>query len=151
MQMAAHAIGADHHDGADRIAGRLVHVGGLRGDAGRHACASAFASTFFSMTFSTVPQSPSSAETSSPLAAIGQFGFFQEAPLAALITSSGCVLQRLEERLPLAGDRRRIALVARIELLDIAGIRSVEERGQLKLLVRFLSCHGVSRTCPSAS
>ena len=27
MQMAAHAIGADQHDGADGIAGRLQHVG----------------------------------------------------------------------------------------------------------------------------
>ncbi|MNY29316.1 hypothetical protein D3C86_1633500 [compost metagenome] len=41
------------------------------------------------MAFSTVAQLPSSADTSSPLAGIGQLARFQEAPLAAFFTSSG--------------------------------------------------------------
>jgi len=39
--------------------------------------------------FSTLPQSPSSAETSSPLAAGGQLACFQEAPAADLRTAAG--------------------------------------------------------------
>jgi hypothetical protein len=53
------------------------------------ATASAFACTFFSSTFSTTPQLPSSAETSSPFAAIGQLARFHEAPLAAFTMSEG--------------------------------------------------------------
>ncbi len=53
------------------------------------ATASALAFTFFSIACSTAPQLPSSAETSSPLAAIGQLAFFQEAPSAAFFTSAG--------------------------------------------------------------
>ncbi|OWK18647.1 hypothetical protein AJ88_00180 [Mesorhizobium amorphae CCBAU 01583] len=83
VQMAAHAVGADHHDGAHRIARRLVHIGvGQRG-----ALMTAFSLTFFSIAFSTRPQLPSSADTSSPLACSGQEGLAHEAPLAFLRTS----------------------------------------------------------------
>ena len=49
--------------------------------------ASAFALILSPTTFSTWAQLPSSAETSSPLAWIGQFGFSQDGPLAAFSTA----------------------------------------------------------------
>jgi hypothetical protein len=53
------------------------------------ALASAFAWTFFSTAFSTVAQSPSSAETRSFFGDSGQFERCQDAPWAAFFTSSG--------------------------------------------------------------
>ena len=104
--------------------------------------AAALSLTFFSMTFSTRPQLPSSAETSSPFACNGQDGFDQDAPLAFFLTSIGVVLQRGEEVLPLRIDRLRIVLIGGLQLLDIVGIAAIEERSQREFVVGLiLSCH----------
>ena len=77
--------------------------------------ASAFALILSPTTFSTWAQLPSSAETSSPLAWIGQFGFSQDGALGRLLDSLLVVLQRAEESLPLGIDRGGILLVAGVE------------------------------------
>ena len=69
VEMAAHAVGADHHQGADRIARRLQ-------DARRRVTATpsgrALALTLSPTLVSIGPQLPSSAATSSPFGASGQ-------------------------------------------------------------------------------
>ena len=61
-----------------------VTASGLSGAPACTALSLTLPATFASI----VPQSPSSAETSSPLAAIGQFFCVQEAPSALLITEA---------------------------------------------------------------
>ena len=94
---------------------------------------------------------PSRAETSSPFAAIGQFGFFHEAPRALCADRLAVVLQGAEEGLPLRIDRVRVLLVARVEVLDIARIRPVQERGLEEGFVGILAGHDRGSVCLSLS
>ncbi|EGE56100.1 hypothetical protein RHECNPAF_750063 [Rhizobium etli CNPAF512] len=147
VQMAAHAIGADHHDGADRIACRLQHVSAVGG------LARGFGLRLHLGFDRLFDDAPIAIESRHQIAA-GR----QRPVLLAPGSSLGCLLhigrillQRLEEGAPLIVDRCRILFVARIELLDIGRVRAIQKRGDLKLLVGFLPCHGDMRTLPSAS
>ena len=91
VQMAAHAIGADHHQRAHRIASRALHVGrrcAIRGPAGQFRLGAAIGSAARFAPSVVLAQSPSSAEISSPLAATGQFGLRQCGPLAPVSTAA---------------------------------------------------------------
>ena len=76
------------------------------------------------------------------MAGIGQSGFFQEAPRAFFVDRLPVVLQGAEEGLPLGIDRGRVLLVAGVEVLDVARIRPVEERGVEEGFVSVLAGHG---------
>ncbi len=67
MQMAAHAIGADHHQGMDGIARGADEIRIRKPGAPLAAAASDLPLSLSETTFSTAPQLPSSAEISSPL------------------------------------------------------------------------------------
>ena len=138
VQMAAHAVGADHHDGAHGIARRLLHVR----IGGRGAVRGGLVRTFFSMTL--LDHAPVAVERRD------QFAIGLQRPgrlrpggaLGVLPDVVGVVLQRGEEILPFRVDRRRVVLIGRMQLLDIVGIAAIEERGERKFVVGLiLPCH----------
>ena len=69
-EMAADAVGADHHQGADRIEGRLAHLGGRYLERRRRRAALACGAVL--AVAASAGQLPSKAETISPLVASGQ-------------------------------------------------------------------------------
>jgi hypothetical protein len=133
MQVAAHAVGADHHDGAHRVARRLQHVG-LDDGSVPVSTATALSLTFFSISFSTMPQLPSSAETSSPLACSGQLGLDHEAPLAFLRMSPASSFSA-PKKSATPVDRFGVVEIGGVQLLDVVGVAAIEERGEGKLVV----------------
>ncbi len=151
MQVTAHAIGADHHDGANRIARCLQHFGFGHGLAGRSG--GGFGLGLNLLFDSLLDHAPVTIERIDEIAAFG------DRPVLALPGGTLCGLrhigrivgQRLEEGPPLIGNRRGIFLIARVKLFDIGRIRSVEEGRDQKLLVGFLPTHGVSRASRLAS
>ena len=111
VQMAAHAVGADHHQGPHAVAGRAL----------RDRCSempplgSALALIFSPIALLGVPQLPSSAETISPLASIGQFGAFQEAPRGDSARPRSGRRRGLEEGPPFGIDAAGSRLVAGLQ------------------------------------
>ena len=91
--------------------------------------------------FSTSPQSPSSAATSSPSAQRPVAAAATTGRRRSRTTSRAVVLQALEEGPPLGVDRGRIGLVAGMEVFDIGGVAAVEERGAGERRVRVLARH----------
>ncbi len=139
VEMTAHAVGADQHQGADRIAGRLVDVGCRQLGAGRLACA--LAAILSPTAFSTRAQLPSSAEVRSSRGVSGQLSRSQDGPSAFFATSAGCVLQALEELLPVGVDRGGVRLVAGVEIVDVGGVGALQKRREGKSGVRVLARH----------
>ncbi len=148
VQMAAHAEGADHHDGADRIAGRLMHIGvGERGAVDDGLVPDLLLDRLFD-------QAPVAVERRD------QFAIGLQRPgrlrpgcaLGVLPDVVGIVLQRGEEIAPFRGHRFRIVLPGGMQLLDVIGIAAIEERGEGKLVVGLiLSCHVHCRSFCSVS
>ena len=154
VEMAAHAIGADQHEGADGIAGRLTQLGiGMAGvfmhgpELGAERA------------FSRIPVAVEGGER---VIARRRRNFgFPGRTLRAFLDQSRVVLQLGKEALPLRIDGIGIAPVVFIKLLGIGGIAAVEEGGQSKggiarrprerraagavLTVGALSCHGTLR------
>ena len=126
MQMAAHAEGADHHDGMNGIARRLMHVGvGQRGS-GRGGL------FLHLLADNLLDQAPVAVERGDQLA-IGlqrPVGLFPRCAFGVLLHRGGVVLQRGEEFLPLGVDRRGVVLPCGVERLDIIGVTAVEEGGE---------------------
>ena len=143
VQMATHAVGADHHDGADAVTGRLKHFGRADGLAGIGALGLGFRLNL--LLDGLLDRSPVAIKRGYQVAVC------RDRPVGALPGGAlGCLLhvfriigQRLEEALPLRRHGRGILFVPGIELLDIGCIRAVQKRRDLKLLVRFLPCHCV--------
>jgi hypothetical protein len=121
MQMAAHAIGADHHQRVHRIARRalqrlLGHLLAALGGLGLDLVADRL-----------LGGGPVAVER------VGQIVIGRQRPVRTLprgaLRLGGALAEPLEEFAPFRIDARRILLVAGLELLDIDGVRSVEERG----------------------
>ncbi len=123
MEMAAHPEGADQHQGAHRIAGRLLDMAlgkldALRLRLGLHLLGDRLADLV-----------PVPVERRDEIAARQRrpvrtppgrpFGILSDIPRI--------VLQALEERPPLAVHRLGIGLVARVKLVDVVGVAAVEE------------------------
>lgn len=143
MQVAAHAVGADHHDGANAVTGRLQHFRFADG----LACIGALGFSlrldlFLNGLFDRGPVTVECGD---------QFAIRRDRPvgtlpggaLGRLLHIFRIIGQCLEEALPLRRHGRGILFVPGIELLDIGCIRAVQKRRDLKLLVRFLPCHCV--------
>ena len=126
MQVPAHAIGADQHDGVNGIARRLQHVGLVDGT---EPLASAFALILSPTTFSTCAQLPSMRGHQIAVGGDRPVGLFPRCAPGALLDSLLVVLQCAEERLPLGIDRGGILLEARVEVLDVRCVRPIEESG----------------------
>ncbi len=144
MQVSAHAVGADHHDGADGIAGGLQHVG----DAGLgHAHRLCLLGD--GLLGLDGDLAPIAVEGTDQVAA-GGLRPIPPSPARALgVVGRGVlrVIQTGEEALPGLVDAVRVGLEAGVELLDVVGVTSIEEGGQQELVVLFLSCH---RSCREA-
>ena len=141
VQMAAHAVGADHHDGADRIARRLMHVLKLdrgTGDLGLLLQRLAGAHGDFG---------------GGPVAVEGghQFAIGDLRPVLALPGGALGVGGRLGARVlelaeiadPGGVDAGGIGFEAGVEFVNIGGVAAIQERSEQELFVLFLSCHDV--------
>src|SRR3954453_7327557 len=92
VEMAAHPVGADQHERPHAVAGRLQDLG-LRD---LDALGLGFRLTLPPTAPSIGAELPSSAATSSPFAAIGQFGRVHEAPSAFFVTIWSSSLRTLK-------------------------------------------------------
>ncbi|QTK80393.1 hypothetical protein AT6N2_C2847 [Agrobacterium tumefaciens] len=143
MQVAAHAVGADHHDGANAVTGRLQHFGFADGLAGVGALGlSLCLNLLFDGLFD---RGPIAVQCGNQVAICRDrpVGTLPGGALGRLLHIFRIIGQCLEEALPLRRHGRGILFVPGIELLDIGCIRAVQKRRDLKLLVRFLPCHCV--------
>ena len=144
MQMPAHAKGADHHDGAHRIARRaqhlvLVQIGAIGLRPGLDLIGD--------VAFDLRPVAVKSRN---------QFAIGRDRPVgplprraARLAHNVGLVVfQLLEEVLPAGIERSRVLLVAGVEIFKIGSVAAIKERRALKRFVRLLPCHHTSRNCP---
>src|ERR1700694_4546265 len=137
VEMAAHAVGPNQHQGADRIARRLVDIGrgqlaalGLRlgGDLGADGL-------FHLRPVAVERRSQPAPRRPRPLVPTpGQ-------PFGVLYRVGRLVLQALEEGLPVGVHRSGILLVAGIEVVDIGGVGALQKRGEGKGGVRVLARH----------
>jgi hypothetical protein len=136
VQMAAHAVGADQHQGADRIAGGALDVG--RGDLGAARLrprAHLVAERLFDL-------SPVAVECRDEFAALRlrPVRLLPGGAVRAAGDVGGAVLQARKEGLPLGVHRARIGLIAGVQVLDIGGVAAIEERtlgkGRIGVLAR---------------
>jgi hypothetical protein len=112
--------------GAHRIACGLLHLLGGDLDAGGLGAFQLVADDF-GRGFSSTPQLLSSAETSSPLPAIGQSERFHEAPRALSRHIAGLIAQLGEERGPFGAELGGVFLVVGVKLIQIGGIAAIKE------------------------
>ena len=137
VEMTAHAVGADQHQGADRIARRLVDVGGRQlGALGLRLGGELGADRLFD---------------GDPVAVQrrGQFVARRERPVVAapgralgvLLDVGRGVFQALEEFLPFGVDRRGVLLVAGVEIVDVGGVGALQKGGEGKCCIRVLARH----------
>jgi hypothetical protein len=144
VKMTAHPVGPDHHDGANRVAGGLQHVGdaglghahglGLLGDG---------------LLGLDGDLAPIAIEGADQVAARGLRPITPRPARAFGVLRGGIlrIVQTGEEALPGLVDAVGVGLEAGVELLDVVGVPSIEEGGQQELVVLFLSCH---RSCREA-
>ena len=137
VEMAADAVGADQHQRVDRIPRRLLHVGRRKLDAlGLRLALDLVADA------SSRPraQSPVSAAISSP-SACGEVRPLPGGTMRVARDVGAVVLQAFEERAPFGVDRRRIGLIAGLELFDIGGVAAIKKRTAGERRVRVLARH----------
>ena len=124
VQMTAHAIGADHHDGANRIAGgpHDVGVGDRRARSGGLGLDLVAERLFRGR--------PVAVERVDEIALRRRRPVLVLPGSAARILFDGAlvVLQRVEEFAPLRIDRSRILLVGVLQLRDIGRVAAIEKR-----------------------
>ncbi|MNU80537.1 hypothetical protein D3C71_701700 [compost metagenome] len=125
VQVAAHAIGADHHDGAHAVAARLMNVGFVDG------CALGGSSSFslcLHLGFDCLFHYRPVAVESGNKVATGCDRPVRTLPgsaLRCLLHVFGAVGEGLEEGLPFFRNRIRIGFVIGIKLFDIDGVRAI--------------------------
>ena len=123
VEMPARAVGADQHQGVDRIARGLLDLGGGKFDArGLGARLHLVADRPFDLV-------PIAVERGNEFAArrLRPVRPRPRRPAGALEHIGAIILQALEECLPLGVDRLGVVLVAGMEVLDIVGIAAIEE------------------------
>ena len=138
MQVPPHAIGADHHDGVDRVARRLQHV-----DGGRGRGVGGLGLLDHRLLDPHLDLAPVAVERRHQLA-IGRLRPILALParsLGILVDVGGSILEPIEIRRPGRIDRGRIGLVAGIQPFDVIGVAAIEERREQELFVLFLSGH----------
>ena len=137
VEMTAHAVGADQHQGADRIARRLVDVGGRQfGALGLRLGGKLGADRL-------LDGGPVAVQRRGQVVARGERPVVA-APggaLGVLLDVGRGVFQALEEFLPLAVDRGGVLLVAGVEVVDVGGVGALQKRGEGKCCVRVLARH----------
>ena len=140
VEMAAHPVGADQHEGAHRIARRLHDLG--RADLGA-LCPGLRLDL---VTDGGLDRGPVAVEGGDELA-VGRDRPVRPLPGGAagvLGDGRGLVLQAGEELAPFRRDGGRVFRVAGVELFDIGGVAAVEKRSLGESFVRVLACHDLS-------
>jgi hypothetical protein len=138
VQVAAGAVGADQHQRADGIARRLLHLGG--GDLG----AGDLRLGLDLVADRLLDLAPVAVERRDQLAPLGlrPVALLPRGAAGAARHVGGAVLEAREERLPFGIDRGRVDLVAGIQVLDVARVAAVQERGEGEGRVGVLAGHG---------
>jgi hypothetical protein len=137
VEVAAHAVGPDQHQGAHRIARRLWTSAAVSSAAlGLRLGRDLGADRFFDFR-------PVAVERRGQVVARRQrpvvpapgrpFGVFPDV--------GRLVLQALEEVLPFGVDRGRVLLVAGVDFVDVGGVCALQKRGESKGSVRVLARH----------
>jgi hypothetical protein len=123
VQVAARAVGADQHQGADRIARGALDF--RRGNI--DAAALRFALDLLGQRLAN--GRPVAVERRGEVAALRRRPVGTAPRRAARVQRDvvGVVLEALEEDLPLGVDRLRIGLVAGVQIVDVGGIAAVEK------------------------
>jgi hypothetical protein len=140
VKVAAHPVGADQHQGADRIARRLLQLFRCRALASgrrlRRAGLQFGADGFLDLR-------PVAIERRGQIVAwrLRPIRPFPGRPLRVAADFRRRVLQALEELLPLGIDGGRVLLVAGVEIVDIGGVGAVEKRGKGESGIRILARH----------
>ena len=132
VEVAADAVGADQHQRADRIARRLLHVGGGELDAGVLRLGAHLVADLL------LGLGPLAVERGEQLVALDERRLLPRGAARAL-GRVGAVLQAAEEGLPLGIDRIRVGLVAGVEVFDVGGVAAVEKGGECESRVRVLA------------
>jgi hypothetical protein len=125
VEVPARAVGADQHQGADRIPRGLLHLGNGELDACR------LRPRLDLVAERALQRLPVAVERGDEFAARGLRPVcpLPRRPARARRDGGGVVFEALEERLPFGVERRRIGLITGVEVLDVIGITAVEERG----------------------
>ncbi len=151
MVVAAHAVGADHHDGTDRITGRRHQLGGGQLDPGLlrlllHLLDDSVLdlAPLLRRALGGVPVAVEGGDELAvgvhrPVGACPFRTFRRGGDVAAV------VLQFTEEGLPAGIDAFRVCLVPGIQFFEVVGVAAVEERRIGKRGVRVLAGHVI---CP---
>ena len=137
VEMAAHAEGADHHEGAHAVAGGALDVGGGNlGALGLSLGLQLVADGLLHI-------APIAIEGGDRVIARRHrpVGLLPGSALRIARDGGRIVLQRSEEFAPGGVDARGVLLIARMEFLDIGRIRAIEEGSLKQRLVEFLSRH----------
>ncbi len=133
VEVAADAIGADQHQRVDRIARRLLHVGGGEFDASRLRLGANLVADLL------LGRGPLSVERGEGLVARDQRRLLPRGAARAFGDVAAAVLQAAEEVAPLGIDRVRVGLVARVEVFDVGGVAAVEKGRECESRVRVLA------------
>jgi hypothetical protein len=133
----ARAVGADEHQGADRIPRGLLHLGNGELDTCRPRPRLDLVGEL------ALQRLPVAVKRGDELAARGLRPLWPlpGRPARARRYVGAVVFEALEEGLPFAVERRRVGLVTGIEVLNVVGIATVEEGGARKGGVGVLTRH----------
>ena len=137
VEMAAHAVGPDQHQGAHGIARRLVDVGRRQlGALGLRLGRELGADGLFDF-------GPVAVERGGQFVARRQRPVVPAPgrPFGVLADVGRRVLQALEKLLPLGVDRGGVLLVAGVDFVDVGGVCALQKRGEGKGGVRVLARH----------
>ena len=137
VQVAARPVGADQHQGADRVARGALNVGGGQVDAPRLRLRPDLVADRL------VDFAPVAVEGGDELAArqLRPVGPFPRGAARVSFDVARIVLHALEKRPPLGIDRARVGLVARVEVFDVGAIATVEKGREGKGRVGVLTGH----------
>ncbi len=134
VQVAAHAIGADHHDRAHRIARGAMQVGGRK----RLALGGGLALDLVAENL--LGRAPVAVERGNHLAAGGKrpVRTLPRSAARVLLDRRAIVVHRLEELAPFGRDGGRVLLPGVLQLRDVGRVAAVEKRrvGESRVLVR---------------
>ena len=139
MEMAAHPIGADQHQGADGVAGRLMDIGRSQPGARRGLRLQLAANRLLDL-------DPVAVQRRGQVVPGGQRPVRPRPgrSFRILLNFRRRILQAAEEIAPLGLDRIGILFVGRVKIVDVAGVGTVEERGKGKCRVCVLARHDPS-------
>ncbi len=137
VEVAAHAVGANQHQGANRITRRLLHVGRAQRRALDLRLRLQLA------TDRLLGQRPVAVQRRGQV--VGRLhrpvGLFPGRALGVLEDIGRLILQAFEELLPLGIDRGGVVLVAAVDFVDVGGVSAVEKGSESESGIRVLARH----------